>query len=66
MVSILIPLDSNTEIWVTNLKIGADCYQLFGLKVCLPAFEYKNKKSTYKEKTDNKYYQTEYIFSLAF
>ena len=66
LVSLDKSIEGSFEIWVTNLKIGADCYTLFGAKVCLPAFEYKKKKSTYKEKLDYKYYQTEFIFNLAF
>ena len=59
-------LDFTFEIWVKYLKLGSSCYTLFGIKICLPTFKYSSSVTLYKEKFDYKYYQPEFIFSLAF
>ncbi|OMJ83551.1 hypothetical protein SteCoe_15520 [Stentor coeruleus] len=59
-------LEATFEIWVKYLELDYECFDIFGIEICLPTVEYSKKKIIYDEDYGYSYYEPELIFSENF
>lgn len=54
------------EIWIKKLGLDAQCFDIFGVNICLPTFVYNKKKIVYEEDFAYEYFPVETIYGSSF